>query len=69
MTGEPKSFSVGHRNQGGNDDQTDSVHFEPNSVTYLGDDLYANQPLCELIEQGYQQYFVRTCKPSSHTTL
>lgn len=44
-------------------------HFVPHSVTYLGDDLYANQPLCELIDQIYQQYFVFVCKPDSHTAL
>ena len=49
--------------------QEHSAHFKPYSVTYLGDDLYANQPLCKLIEQAHQQYFVFTCKPSSHTTL
>ena len=49
--------------------QEHSDHFEPYSVTYLGDDLYANQPLCVLIEDVHQQYFVFTCKPSSHTTL
>lgn len=26
-------------------------HFNDYSVTYLGDDLYANQPLCQLIAQ------------------
>ena len=43
--------------------------FAPLSVTYLGDDLYANQPLCELIDQTYQQYFVFVCKPESHSAL
>ena len=32
--------------------------FAAHSVTYLGDDLYANQPLCEAIVQTYQQSFV-----------
>jgi hypothetical protein len=35
----------------------------------LGDDLYANQPLCALIDQTYQQYFIFVCKPDSHVTL
>ncbi len=43
--------------------------FEPQSVTFLGDDLYANQPLCQLIDQTYQQFFIFVCKPDSHPTL
>ena len=43
--------------------------YQPRTVTFLGDDLYANQPLCLLIEQSYQQFFVFVCKPDSHTTL
>ena len=43
--------------------------FDPQSVTFLGDDLYANQPLCHLIDQTYQQFFIFTCKPESHLTL
>ncbi len=34
----------------------------------LGDDLYANQPLCEHI-LAYQLHFLFVCKPDSHTTL
>ena len=37
--------------------------------TYLGDDLYANQPLCQQIAETYQQFFVFVCKPDSHATL
>jgi len=37
--------------------------------SYLGDDLYANQPLCQQIAETYQQFFVFVCKPDSHTTL
>jgi hypothetical protein len=38
------------------------------SVTLLGDDLYSNQPLCELIlSQGLNFIFV--CKPDSHSVL
>ena len=43
--------------------------FEPQSVTFLGDDLYANQPLCHLIDQTYKQFFIFVCKPDSHATL
>ncbi len=41
----------------------------PGCVTYLGDDLYSNQPFCELVAQGYQQYFVCVAKPESHPAL
>ena len=44
-------------------------HFSDYSVTYLGDDLYANQPLCELIAETYHQFFIFVCKPESHTGL
>jgi hypothetical protein len=43
--------------------------YPPDTLTFLGDDLYANQPLCTLIEQTYHQFFVFVCKPDSHTTL
>lgn len=43
--------------------------YQPHQVTFLGDDLYANNPLCQLIEESYQQFFVFVCKPSSHTML
>ena len=43
--------------------------FEQYTITYLGDDLYANQPLCQLIEQTYKQFFIFTCKPDSHPCL
>ena len=42
---------------------------KPYSFIYLGDDLYANHPLCQLIETTYQQYFVFVCKPDSHKEL
>lgn len=45
------------------------THYPPQTVTYLGDDLYANHPLCHLIDQTYQQFFVFVCKPDSHATL
>lgn len=41
----------------------------PKTVTYLGDDLYANQPLCQLIDQTYDQFFLFVCKTDSHTKL
>ena len=44
-------------------------HFPDRSVTYLGDDLYANQPLCQLIAETYHQLFILVCKPESHTSL
>ncbi|MBT7074542.1 MAG: ISNCY family transposase [Anaerolineae bacterium] len=43
--------------------------YQPHQVTFLGDDLYANNPLCKLIEESYEQFFVFVCKPTSHTTL
>lgn len=39
------------------------------TITFLGDDLYANQPLCQLIDQTYEQFFLFVCKPDSHITL
>jgi hypothetical protein len=40
----------------------------PRGVTFLGDDLYSNQPFCELVlQQGFN--FIFTCKPDSHATL
>ncbi len=44
-------------------------HFPAHSVTYLGDDLYANQPLCQLLSETYQQFFIFVCKPESHEGL
>lgn len=43
--------------------------YQPHTVTFLGDDLYANQPLCQLIDQTYQHFFVFVCKPDSHPAL
>lgn len=43
--------------------------FSPFSITYLGDDLYANQPLCKQIAEDAQQFFLFVCKPDSHKTL
>jgi hypothetical protein len=44
-------------------------HFDDYSITYLGDDMYANQPLCQLIAETYRQFFIFVCKPESHTGL
>jgi hypothetical protein len=42
--------------------------FKPYSATLLGDDLYSNQPLCQLIlEQKFN--FILVCKPESHQIL
>lgn len=43
--------------------------FAPYTVTYLGDDLYANQPLCQRIAETERQFFVFVCKPDSHIGL
>jgi len=43
--------------------------FPNHTITYLGDDLYANQPLCQLITETYHQSFIFTCKPDSHPSL
>jgi hypothetical protein len=45
------------------------THFPDYSITYLGDDLYANQPLCQLIAETYHQFFIFVCKPDSHTAV
>jgi hypothetical protein len=43
-------------------------HFPDNHCTLLGDDLYACQPICELmLENGFN--FILTCKPDSHVAL
>lgn len=44
-------------------------HFPNHTITYLGDDLYANQPLCQLIVETYHQSFIFVCKPDSHSSL
>jgi len=38
------------------------------NVTYLGDDLYAHQPLCRRVLLQ-SSHFIFTCKPESHTYL
>jgi hypothetical protein len=43
-------------------------HFEGHQYTLLGDDLYACQPICELLlDQGFN--FILVCKPDSHVAL
>lgn len=43
-------------------------HLAPRGVTILADDLYCNQPFCQLLlEQGLN--FILTCKPDSHSAL
>ncbi len=49
--------------------QQHHTHFADHKITYLGDDLYANQPLCQLIDEVYHQFFIFVCKPDSHTSL
>lgn len=44
-------------------------HFADYGVTYLGDDLYANQPFCQLLAETYRQFFIFVCKPESHSGL
>jgi len=42
--------------------------FKSHSVTLLGDDLYCNQPLCQLILDN-KFNFIFVCKPDSHQIL
>ena len=42
--------------------------FTPQSITYLGDDLFCNQPFCEAVI-AHNQYFIFVCKPDSHVEL
>jgi len=46
-----------------------AAHFAPFTITFLGDDLYSNQPLCQQIIEDAQQFFLFVCKPASHKTL
>jgi hypothetical protein len=46
-----------------------AAHFAPFTITYLEDDLYSNQPLCQQILEEAQQFFLFVCKPDSHKTL
>jgi len=42
--------------------------FQPNEVTFLGDDLFSNQPFCQKILEHHQN-FIFVCKPDSHKHL
>lgn len=45
-----------------------AAHYRATGITILGDDLYSNHPVCEvLIEEGLP--FILVCKPESHPTL
>jgi len=45
------------------------AHFAGQAVTYLGDDLYCNQPFCEQLLAQPGRNFIFTCKPDSHVAL
>jgi hypothetical protein len=45
-----------------------AAHFAGRRVTILADDLYCNQPFCELL-LAHHLDFILTCKPDSHPTL
>ena len=42
--------------------------FSAQTITFLGDDLFANQPLCEKVA-AMNQFFLFVCKPDSHVSL
>jgi hypothetical protein len=47
---------------------THAKQVAPHGVTLLGDDLYSNQPFCDLVlHHGFN--FIFTCKPDSHPKL
>jgi len=45
--------------------RTQAAQVAPQGVTFLGDDLYSNQPFCALVVQ-HRCHFIFTCKPDSH---
>jgi hypothetical protein len=45
--------------------RTQAAQVAPHGVTFLGDDLYSNQPFCALVLQ-HRCNFIFTCKPDSH---
>lgn len=47
---------------------TYAKHYKKYDVTILGDDLYACQPVCQVV-LDQKLHFIFTCKPSSHKTL
>jgi hypothetical protein len=45
-----------------------ALHFAGRRVTILADDLYCNQPFCQLLlDHGFD--FIMSCKPDSHQAL
>ena len=47
---------------------THAAQVSPHGITFLGDDLYSNQPFCTLVLQ-HRCNCIFTCKPDSHPTL
>jgi hypothetical protein len=47
---------------------THAAQISPHGITFLGDDLYSNQPFCTLVLQ-HRCNFIFPCKPDSHPTL
>jgi hypothetical protein len=48
--------------------QAHAGEFQGQAITYLGDDLYGHQPMCEtVLAQGHN--FIFTCLPESHPEL
>jgi hypothetical protein len=45
-----------------------AAKYQPEGVTFLGDDLYSCQPVCQAILDACCHYLF-TCKPDSHKTL
>src|SRR5215471_11781630 len=45
--------------------RTQAAQVAPHGVTFLGDDLYSNQPFCALVLQQ-RCNFIFTCKPDAH---
>ncbi len=45
-----------------------AAYLAEHKVTFLGDDLYCNQPFCEQV-LSQKLNFIFTCKPESHTAL
>jgi hypothetical protein len=43
-------------------------YYRPYGITLLGDDLYSNHPMCEVLVEE-QVPFILVCKPDSHPTL
>ena len=56
------------RNAGKRWIERNAAHFSGRPVTVLADDLYCNQPFCQLLVD-HDLDFIMTCKPDSHPTL